>query len=64
MAVDILSKLNTNGSGLNLRDLTKSLVAAEITPLQQAQTEKAGAAQVSISRWDRCAAVSPPCLRR
>jgi len=49
MAVDILSKLNTNGSGLNLRDLTKSLVAAEITPLQQAQTEKAGAAQVSIS---------------
>jgi len=49
MAVDILSKLSTNGSGLNLRDLSKSLVAAEIVPLQEAQTEKAQAAQLSIS---------------
>lgn len=49
MAVDILSKLNTNGSGLNLRDLATSLTAAEITPLQQAQTKKADAAQLSLS---------------
>jgi flagellar hook-associated protein 2 len=49
MAVDILSKLNTNGSGLNLRDLTTSLVAAEITPLAQTQTKKVEAAQTSIS---------------
>lgn len=49
MDVDILSKLSTNGSGLNLKDLTASLVAAEITPLQAAQTKKADAAQLSIS---------------
>lgn len=49
MAVDILSKLNTNGSGLNLRDLATSLTAAEIAPLQQAQTKKAEAAQLSLS---------------
>ena len=49
MAVDILSKLNTNGSGLNLRDLTASLVEAEIAPMQAAQTKKAEAAQLSIS---------------
>jgi flagellar hook-associated protein 2 len=49
MAVDILSKLNTNGSGLNLRDLATSLTAAEIAPLQQAQTKKADAAQLSLS---------------
>lgn len=49
MAVDILSKLNTNGSGLNLRDLASSLTAAEIAPQQQAQTKKAEAAQTSLS---------------
>ena len=49
MAVDILSKLNTNGSGLNLRELATSLTAAEIAPLQQAQTKKAEAAQLSLS---------------
>lgn len=49
MAVDILSKLNTNGSGLNLRDLTTSLVAAEITPLAQSQTKRVESAQLSIS---------------
>lgn len=49
MAVDILSKLNTNGSGLNIRDLAQSLTAAEIQPLQQAQTKKADAAQLSLS---------------
>jgi hypothetical protein len=30
MTVDILSKLNTNGSGLNLRELTSTLVAAAV----------------------------------
>lgn len=49
MTVDILSKLNTNGSGLNIRDLASSLTAAEISPLQQAQTKKAEAAQTSLS---------------
>jgi len=32
MSSDLLSALNKNGSGLNLRELTKTLVAAETTP--------------------------------
>lgn len=49
MNVDILSSLNTNGSGLNLRELTASLVAAEIEPLKARQTSRSEAAQLSIS---------------
>ncbi len=49
MTVDILSKLNTNGSGLNLRELTKTLVAAEIEPLKARQTTRVEAAELSIS---------------
>lgn len=49
MTVDILSSLNTNGSGLNLRELTASLVAAEIEPLKARQTSRSEAAQLSIS---------------
>ena len=49
MNVDILSSLNTNGSGLNLRELTTSLVAAEIEPLKARQTSRAETAQLSIS---------------
>lgn len=49
MTVDILSKLNTNGSGLNLRELTSTLVAAEIEPLKARQTSRSEAAQLSIS---------------
>ncbi len=49
MAVDILSTLNKNGSGLSLTGLTASLVAAEITPLQKTQKTKVDAATLSIS---------------
>ncbi len=49
MNVDILSSLNTNGSGLNLRQLTSSLVAAEIEPLKARQTSRSETAQLSIS---------------
>jgi flagellar hook-associated protein 2 len=49
MTVDILSSLNTNGSGLNIRQLTSSLVAAEIEPLKARQTTRSDAAQLSIS---------------
>ncbi len=49
MTVDILSKLNSNGSGLNLRELTASLVSAEIDPLKQRQTTQSTTAQLSIS---------------
>lgn len=47
--VDILSTLNKNGSGLNLSDLTSSLVAAEIQPKQKIEQKKADAANLSIS---------------
>lgn len=49
MNVDILSSLNTNGSGLNLRELTSSLVAAEIEPLKARQTSRVETAELSIS---------------
>lgn len=49
MAVDILSTLNKNGSGLNLRELTTSLVAAEIGPQVQSQEKKKATAELSIS---------------
>ncbi len=49
MAVDILTTLNKNGSGLSLTGLTSSLVAAEITPLQKAQQKKIDTANTSIS---------------
>ncbi|MCZ8335347.1 MAG: flagellar filament capping protein FliD [Rhodobacteraceae bacterium] len=49
MTVDILSSLNKNGSGLNLRELTTSLVSAEIDPLKARQTERVEAATTQIS---------------
>ena len=49
MTVDILSSLNKNGSGLNLRELTTSLVSAEIDPLRARQTERVDAATTQIS---------------
>ena len=49
MAVDILSSLNKNGSGLNLRELTTSLVSAEIAPKQEIAQEKIDTAELSIS---------------
>lgn len=49
MTVDILSSLNKNGSGLNLRDLTASLVSAEIDPQKARQTERVDAATTQIS---------------
>lgn len=49
MTVDILSRLNTNGSGLNIRELTTSLVSAEIDPLKERETSRAKTAELSIS---------------
>lgn len=49
MAVDILSSLNKNGSGLNLRELTTSLVAAEIDPQKARQTTRVETANTQIS---------------
>ena len=49
MTVDILSSLNRNGSGLNLRELTTSLVSAEIEPLKARQTSRVETANAQIS---------------
>jgi flagellar hook-associated protein 2 len=49
MAVDILSSLNSNGSGLNLRELASGLVMAEIAPLRSAQDARISKAETSIS---------------
>lgn len=49
MATDILTSLNKNGSGLDIKSLTATLVQADIQPKQTAQTKRAAAADVSIS---------------
>lgn len=49
MDVDILSTLNKNGSGLNLSQLTASIVAAEIQPKQRAIERRMDATDLSIS---------------
>lgn len=47
--MDILSTLNKNGSGLNIRDLTTSLVAADIAPKKALIQTKVNATETSIS---------------
>lgn len=47
--MDILSSLNKNGSGINLKDLTSSLVAAEIEPVRATITARRTATETSIS---------------
>lgn len=47
--MDILSTLNKNGSGLNLRDLTASLVAAEIEPIRSSVNARLTTTETSIS---------------
>ena len=47
--MDILSALNKNGSGINLKDLTSSLVAAEIEPVRATITARKTTTEASIS---------------
>lgn len=49
MAVDYLSTLNKNGSGLSLTSLSSSLVSAEIAPKRASAERKISDAQVSVS---------------
>lgn len=49
MAVDYISALNSNGSGLNTTQLVESLVAAEIEPKVSLVTKKQEATDLSIS---------------
>lgn len=47
--MDILSSLNKNGSGLNIKDLTTSLVAADVEPKKALIRQKVTATETSIS---------------
>ncbi|MCF8510790.1 MAG: flagellar filament capping protein FliD [Rhodobacteraceae bacterium] len=49
MAVDYLSALNTNGSGLNTTQLVDAIVTAEIAPRRNLVTKKQEATDLSIS---------------
>lgn len=49
MAVDYLSALNTNGSGLNTTQLVDAIVTAEIAPKLNKVTKKQEATELSIS---------------
>lgn len=49
MAVDVLTSLNKNGSGLNLRELSTTLATAETASRIKAQNGKVETAQLSIS---------------
>lgn len=51
MAVDYLSTLNKNGSGLNLTELATGLVQAETTPRIMAAEKKKASAELSISAF-------------
>ncbi len=51
MAIDYLSALNQNGSGLNLTDLASSLVSADIAPKAQAAETTKNKAETSISAY-------------
>lgn len=51
MAVDILSTLNKSGSGLNLSEITNSLVDAEIVPRQTRIQEQVSETQASVSAF-------------
>lgn len=49
MAVDFLSQINKNGSGLNITEIAASLVEAETLPRRNTATKRIEAAQTSIS---------------
>lgn len=49
MAVDVISTLNKNGSGLNIKDLTTVLVQSEVLPAQTTYQNKVTQTNASIS---------------
>lgn len=53
MAVDVISSLNTNGSGLNITQLAKDLTEAETSAKRSIVTDRIDKAEVSLSALDR-----------
>lgn len=53
METDILSSLNTNGTGLNIKQLSTDLSTAEYSPKISIQQDRADSAELSLSALDR-----------
>lgn len=53
MAVDVISSLNTNGSGLNITQLAKDLTQAETSAKRSIVTDRIDKAEVSLSALGR-----------
>lgn len=53
MAVDILTSLNTSGSGLNISKLSSDLALAETAPRKALLSDRIDRAEVSLSALDR-----------
>lgn len=51
--MDILSSLNTGGSGLNISELTDTLTKAEIEPRKSLITERIDTAELRLSGYER-----------
>lgn len=51
--MDILSSLNTGGSGLNISELTETLTKAEIEPRKSLITERIDTAELRLSGYER-----------
>lgn len=53
MTIDILSSLNTGGSGLNIADLTQTLTAASIDPRRNLINDSIDTADLRLSGYDQ-----------
>lgn len=53
MAIDVLSKLNTGGSGLNISELSETLSAAEIEPRKALISDRVDKAEMGLSGYER-----------
>lgn len=51
--MDILSSLNTGGSGLNISELTETLTKAEIEPRKSLITQRIDSAELRLSGYER-----------
>src|SRR6056297_1196079 len=53
MQTDILSSLNTGGTGLNIQDMSDALTNAEIAPRKSLVSERIDRAELRLSGYDR-----------
>lgn len=53
MSVDVLSSLNTNGSGINIAELSENLATADVAPRKKLVTERIDTAELRMSGVER-----------